>query len=200
MADTIKKETFTVTLTYEMTVNIDTGEILETKLIDRSINNSDIKPAKPSKKVIQDDGNTEPKLYLEENKCRLNNAAVNLMNLNPDSRLVIRYEQGKNQDYPVIGINEVFGVASGNKITKSNTIACRGNNHTELAKYGTEFVLVPHPNKPGIFILTYDKAVELKGDENIQIDEELDNIDFGLEDLVDNEDEVTEIDSNFFKL
>ena len=43
MADTIKKETFTIVLTYEMSVNIDTGEILETRLIDRNIGKSDLK-------------------------------------------------------------------------------------------------------------------------------------------------------------
>lgn len=202
MADTIKKETFTVKLTYEMSVNTDTGEILETRLIDRSIDNSDLKAVKPSakKKVVQDE-DKEPKLILEDNKYRLNNAAVELMGLDPDSKLNIRYEQGKEGDVPVIGIDE-----RGNKLTKAHTVACRGRNREELVKYGEEFILVPHPSKPGLFILTSEsvKPEQLIGDENVKVDEEeVNDIPFSLdmEELVDNEDaNITEIDSNFFKL
>ena len=197
MADTIKKETFTVKLTYEMSVNTDTGEILETRLIDRSIDNSDLKAVKPSakKKVVED---KEPKLILEDNKYRLNNAAVELMGLSSDSKLSIKYIQGNSGDVPVICIDD-----HGNKITKSNTVACRGNKNTELAKYGEEFTLVPHPSKPGLFILTSEsvKPEQLIGDDNVNIEEGDIPFDLDVKDLVDNEDaNITEIDSNFFKL
>lgn len=194
MADTIKREVFTVTLTYEMAVNIDTGEILETKLIKRTVDNV----KKSSKKVIVDNG--EPKLYLEDNKYRLNDTAIALLNLDEDSKLCIRYEQGKNGDWPVIGTNISFGIASGNKISKSNTVACRGNNHSELARHGSEFKLVPHPDRPGIFILDSGNIQNLKGDENIQVNNEIEDLNFGIEDLVEDVDNTTEIDSNFFKL
>lgn len=115
MTDTIKKEVFAITLTYEMVVNTDTGEILETRLIDRSVNNSDIKPAKSPRKVVQDNGDREPKLVLEENKYRLNNAAVTLMGLDENSKLVIKYEESKSGSVPVIGTNTAFGISSGNK-------------------------------------------------------------------------------------
>ena len=206
MTDTIKKEVFAVALTYEMVVNTDTGEILETRLIDRSVSNSDIKPAKSSRKVVQDDGNREPKLVLEENKYRLNNAAVKLMGLDTDSKLNIRYEQGKGGDVPVIGTSVAFGISSGNKLTKSNTVACRGHNREELVKYGEEFILVPHPSKPGLFILTSEsvKPEQLIGDDNVSVeggeDEDL-PFDLDVKELVDDEDaNITEIDSNFFKL
>ena len=207
MADTIKKETFTVKLTYEMSVNTDTGEILETRLIDRSIDNSDLKAVKPSakKRVVQDE-DKEPKLILEDNKYRLNNAAVELMGLDTDSKLNIRYEQGKNGDIPIIGTSSAFGISSGNKLTKSNTVACRGHNREELAKYGEEFILVPHPNKPGLFMLTSEsvKPEQLIGDDNVSVegreDEDL-PFDLDVKELVDDEDaNITEIDSNFFKL
>ena len=207
MADIIKKETFTVKLTYEMSVNTDTGEILETRLIDRSIDNSDLKAVKPSakKKVVQDE-DKEPKLILEDNKYRLNNAAVELMGLDSDSKLNIRYEQGKNGDIPVIGTSIAFGVSSGNKLTKSNTVACRGHNREELVKYGEEFILVPHPSRPGLFILTSEsvKPEQLIGDDNVSVeggeDEDL-PFDLDVKGLVDDEDaNITEIDSNLFKL
>ena len=196
MADTIKKETFTVKLTYEMSVNTDTGEILETRLT--------VKPS-AKKKVVQDE-DKEPKLILEDNKYRLNNAAVELMGLDTDSKLNIRYEQGKGGDVPVIGTSVAFGISSGNKLTKSNTVACRGHNREELVKYGEEFILVPHPSKPGLFILTSEsvKPEQLIGDDNVSVeggeDEDL-PFDLDVKELVDDEDaNITEIDSNFFKL
>ena len=197
MADTIKKETFTVKLTYEMSVNIDTGEILETRLIDRSINNSDLKAVKSStkKKIVED---KEPKLILEDNKYRLNNAAIELMKLSSDSKLSIKYVQGNSGDVPVICIDD-----HGNKITKSNTVACRGNKNAELAKYGEEFILVSHPSKPGLFILTSEsiKPEQLTGDDNVNIEDEDSLFDLSLKDLAEDEDtNITEIDSSFFKL
>lgn len=206
MADTIKKEIFTVNLTYEMSVNIDTGEILETRLIDRSIGTSDLKVTKaPKKRTIKDDGE-EPKLILEENKYRLTSAAVSLMGLDDNSKLVIKYEDSKSGSVPVIGTNTAFGISSGNKLTKSNTVACRGSNREELAKHGTEFKLIPHPSKEGLFILhsgeeQIDQIIE---DDNIKVEgDEGDNIpfDLNLDELVDDQDaNIKEIDSNFFKL
>ena len=57
MADLIKKEVYTIKLTYEMTINVDTGELIETRLIDRTVDNSDIKTKKSSNKknIIQDE-------------------------------------------------------------------------------------------------------------------------------------------------
>lgn len=203
MADTIKKETFTVKLTYEMSVNTDTGEILETKLINRSIDNSDLKTVKSTtKRKPSKNEDKTPKLILEDNKYRLNSAAVELMELDESSRLSIRYEQGKDGDLPLIEVDE----KNGNKITKSNTVACRGSKNEELSKYGTEFTLVPHPNRPRLFILTTDsvKIDQLSGDENVSIeggeDEDL-PFDLDIKELIDNTDaNITEIDSNFFKL
>lgn len=206
MADTIQKETFTLSLTYEMSVNIDTGEILETRLIDRSIGKSDLKVVKtPKKKTVQDEGE-EPKLILEENKYRLTSAAISLMGLDEDSKLVIKYEDTKSGSVPIIGTNVAFGISSGNKLTKSNTVACRGNNRDELAKHGTEFTLVPHPSKENLFILhsgekQIDQIIE---DDNVKVEGGEDKglpFDLDLGELVDEQDaNITEVDANFFKL
>lgn len=206
MADTIQKETFTLSLTYEMSVNIDTGEILETRLIDRSIGKSDLKVVKtPKKKTVQDDGE-EPKLILEENKYRLTNAAISLMGLDEESKLVIKYEDTKSGSIPIIGTNVAFGISSGNKLTKSNTVACRGNNREELAKHGTEFTLVPHPSKENLFILhSGEKQInQIIEDDNVKIEGDEDKdlpFDLDLSELVDEQDaNITEVDANFFKL
>lgn len=204
MADTIKEEVFVVKLTYKMSVNIDTGEILNTELVSRDIDNSDLKKSKSSETPVPD--NDKPTLTLEENKYRLNKAAITLMGLDETSKLVIKYEDTKVGSIPVIGTNTAFGVSSGNKLTKSNTVACRGNNHDELAKYGSQFTIIPHASKSGIFILDSgnNKVKQIIEDDNVKIEgNEGDDIPFDIDinELVSNEDEnITEVDSDFFKL
>ena len=195
------KETFILSLTYEMSVDTETGEVLETKLIDRSVN----KPVKAMKatanEAVQDD-DKEPKLYLEDNKCRLNSKAISLMGISPGDKLDIKYDDGKNGSVPIIGTDEAFGTKGGNKLTKSNTIACRGSKNEELSKYGKEFVLAIHPSKAGLFVLTSEEVAvdQLVGDDNVNIDTP-EGIDLNLEGLVDDEDaNVSSIDTNFFKL
>ena len=192
------KETFILSLTYEMSVDTETGEVLETKLIDRSVN----KPVKAiANEAVQDD-DKEPKLYLEDNKCRLNSKAVSLMGISPGDKLDIKYDDGKNGSVPIIGTDEAFGTKGGNKLTKSNTIACRGNKNKELSKYGKEFVLAVYPSKAGLFVLTSEEVAvdQLVGDDNVNIDTP-EGIDLNLEGLVDDKDaNVSSIDTNFFKL
>ena len=195
------KETFILSLTYEMSVDTETGEVLETKLIDRSVN----KPVKAMKATVNEavqDDDKEPKLYLEDNKCRLNSKAVSLMGISPGDKLDIKYDDGKNGSVPIIGTDEAFGTKGGNKLTKSNTIACRGSKNEELSKYGKEFVLAVHPSKAGLFVLTSEEVAvdQLVGDDNVNIDTP-EGIDLNLEGLVDDEDaNVSSIDTNFFKL
>lgn len=195
------KETFILSLTYEMSVDTETGEVLETKLIDRSVN----KPVKAMKATASEavqDNDKEPKLYLEDNKCILNSKAISLMGISPGDKLDIKYDEGKNGSVPVIGTDEAFGTKGGNKLTKSNTIACRGSKNEELSKYGKEFVLAEHPSKAGLFVLTSEEVAvdQLVGDDNVNIDTP-EGIDLNLEGLVDDEDaNVSSIDTNFFKL
>lgn len=189
------KETFILSLTYEMSVDTETGEVLETKLIDRSVN----KPVKATANEAVQDDDKEPKLYLEDNKCRLNSKAVSLMGISPGDKLDIKYDNGS---VPIIGTDEAFGTKGGNKLTKSNTIACRGSKNEELSKYGKEFVLAVHPSKAGLFVLTSEEVAvdQLVGDDNVNIDTP-EGIDLNLEGLVDDKDaNVSSIDTNFFKL
>lgn len=195
------KETFILSLTYEMSVDTETGEVLETKLIDRSVNKS-VKAMKATANEAVQDDDKEPKLYLEDNKCRLNSKAVSLMGISPGDKLDIKYDDGKNGSVPIIGTDEAFGTKGGNKLTKSNTIACRGSKNEELSKYGKEFVLAVHPSKAGLFVLTSEEVAvdQLVGDDNVNIDTP-EGIDLNLEGLVDDKDaNVSSIDTNFFKL
>lgn len=195
------KETFILSLTYEMSVDTETGEVLETKLIDRSVNKP-VKAMKATANEVVQDNDKEPKLYLEDNKCRLNSKAISLMGISPGDKLDIKYDNGKNGSVPIIGTDEAFGTKGGNKLTKSNTIACRGSKNEELSKYGREFVLATHPSKAGLFVLTSEEVAvdQLVGDDNVNIDTP-EGIDLNLEGLVDDKDaNVSSIDTNFFKL
>lgn len=199
----VVKEKFILTLSYEMSVDTSTGEILETKLIDRKVDKSDIKV---TKKVIAEDSDTEPKLVLESNKYCLNGAAIALMGIGPNDKLDVKYDDGKNGKFPVIGTDEAFGTKGGNKLTKSNTVACRGSKNEELSKYGSEFKLVPHPSKDGLFILTTNSSPieQLVGDDNVHVEEEdTEDIafDLNLDEIAEEQDaNISEIDSSFFKL
>lgn len=121
-------EEFTITLKYQVKVDTETGE-MTTKCLSRKVDKSnfevvDAKPKKKSTSVKNE--SSEPKLILENNKYQLTQAAVDLMGVEPDDKIDIKYEkQGKNIT-PVIGSDETFGTKQGNKLTKSLTVACRG--------------------------------------------------------------------------
>ena len=166
-------EEFTITLKYQVKVDTETGE-MTTKCISRKVDKSnfEVTEVKPRKKTVVKNESSEPKLILESNKYQLTQAAVELMGVEPDDKIDIKYEkQGKNIT-PVIGSDETFGTKQGNKLTKSLTVACRGSKNEELAKFGSEFTLVPHPKKDGIFILatgSVETEEEEEGEEEISL-------------------------------
>lgn len=200
-------EEFTLTLKYQVKVDTETGE-MTTKCISRKVDKSNFEVAedKPKRKIAKSkkEESSEPTLILEENKYCLNQAAVDLMKVEPDCKLDIKYEKRGKETVPVIGTDTAFGTKQGNKLTKSLTVACRGSKREELAKYGTEFILIPHKTKEGIFVLQ-DKDAELEKilDDTIpKEDEEISlPMDTDLQDLIDNVDAtITEVSPSIFKL
>lgn len=101
---------------------------------------------KKSKSVMKDDGSTEPIVILEENKLVLNSKAVEVLGAEWEDRISVIYQKHEDKLVPVIGKDEVFGCKSGNKLTKSKTVSCRGKANTKLAEHGTEFKLIPLNN------------------------------------------------------
>ena len=94
-------EVFKVLFTYEQ--DPETGDI---KCIDRQVVNDDIKVAKPKKaksSKAKKEENTTPQLILEENKYFLNSAAAELMGVEPDDRIDIKFEKAGKGRIPVIG-------------------------------------------------------------------------------------------------
>lgn len=201
-------EEFTITLKYQVTVDTETGE-MTTKCIKRTVDKSNFEvseaaPKKAAKKAKKEESSS-PELVLEDNKYCLNSAAVELMGVTPDNKLDIKYEKNGSTMVPVIGTDEAFGTKGGNKLTKSNTVACRGSKNEELSKYGSVFSLTPHATKEGLFVLTGDAApiAAPTGDENVAIDESDEDLplDIDLSALVDEKDaNIEEIDSSYFQL
>lgn len=174
----IIKQQFTIT--YERTVNVDTGEIIGTTIV----SSSDTKPVK--KKTVKEDLDTEAKVYLEDGKLRLNTLAVEMLNVTPGDRIDIQY----TDDYPVIGLSESFGnPEGGTKLTKTYTLSFKGKKAELLQKYGTEFKVI---NSNDSFKLDGGKVQELiQGDDVINTDD----IDLNLDDLLDDE-----VKSSMFQL
>ena len=188
---------------FELTIDTENGEFSVV-----SINTGEIKtvslPKRAAKKAKKEESSS-PQLILEDNKYCLNSAAVELMGVTSDNKLDIKYEKRGNIMVPVIGTDEAFKTKGGNKLTKSNTVACRGSKNEELSKYGHVFEIAPHDSKDGLFILTGDSVPETVSskDENIAIDKTDENLplDIDLSALVDEKDSnIEEIDSSYFQL
>lgn len=203
-------EEFTITLKYQVKVDTETGE-MTTKCISRKVDKSNFEVVedKPKRKTskFKKEESSEPTLTLEENKYCLNQAAADLMSVEPDCKLDIKYEKRGKETIPVIGTDSAFGTKQGNKLTKSLTVACRGSKNEELSKYGTEFILVPHETKDGIFLLQnedvkLERALDDTIDKGDEPEEEIDlPMDIDLQDLIDDKDAtVTEVSSSMFQL
>ena len=104
-------ENFTVTLHFQTKVDTNTGEVTTEcikKSIDKVVRVVEDKPKKKASKPQKNESST-PMLILEDNKYSLNQAAVELMGVEPDCKLDIKYEQRGKQRIPVIGTDEAFG-------------------------------------------------------------------------------------------
>lgn len=193
-------ETFKVLFTYEQ--DTETGDI---KCINREVINDDIKPVKKastSKKKSSKNESSEPQIILEDNKYTLNSAAVELMEVEPDDRLDIKFEKNGKLMIPIIGTNESFGTKAGNRLTKSFTVSCRGKANDELQNYGTVFTLSVHPTKEGLFVMQGDKAPEAVVDDKVEIKDDASEVEveIDLDDFIADEHEVEEISALDFKL
>lgn len=165
-----------------------TYEPISNKVIEDNTKSS----SKPSKGKTKDDGSSEPIITLEDNKYILNSRAVETLGVQYEDRLTIQYHKVNGKLVPVIAKDEVLGVKGGNKLTKSNTVACRGKANEKLSEYGSEFKLVEKGE--GIYIMEGDKEPTpyKEVDKNINISESEDDHD--LEDL-DSVDLTADLDS-----
>lgn len=124
------------------------------------------KKATSSKKAKIDDSDPNPKITLLDGKVQFNKAAVDLTGFEPDMKIDIKFEKKGKKQIPVMMREE----NSGNRLTKSYTISCRGSRHDDLLKYGDVFELEPYPEKDGYFYLKGNKAIE---DDIIEVPQEI---------------------------
>lgn len=185
-------------LKFEIMYNTTTGEFCVTDTETGEMKTTGVKKTITRKTKPAASG-SEPKIILAENKYCITESAAELLGVEAGDKLDIQYDKTG----PIIANEEIWGNgAKGNKLTKSLTVACRGVKREELEKYGTEFTLVPIPDREGMFYLKGNVEVEAKEDITVEELEELGTpVDEDLQDLIDDPDATTyEIDSSLFKL
>lgn len=162
------------------------------------------KAQKVSTKAEEAEESAEPQITLESNKYILNKAAANLMGVQWEDRLDIKYQPIERGGlmFPIIGTDTSWKTKSGNKLTKSLTVSCRGNANDLLSKYGDTFTVTPWKGHDGLFVLlgNKDRSEEEIKDDNIQINEDENPVeDLPLDTKIDT-DEAYEIDDLSFEI
>lgn len=129
---------------------------------------------KSTKKSTKIDDNPNPIITLESNKLVLTQGAVDLLSVDSDGRIDVKYKKVGKETKPVIGSEAAFKTKGGNKLTKSNTVSFRGVANEKLASYGDTFTLEP-TNEEGIFYLVGNKNPDVTPipDDVIDIENEL---------------------------
>lgn len=118
------------------------------------------------------------KITLLEGKWQMNHACVELTGFEPEMKLDIKFEKKGRITTPVLCEDE----KSGNRLTKTYTVSCRGSKHDNLAEYGDIFIVEPYEGKEGYFKL---KGNVEKDDDIIDVPEEITNPDDLDEELTD---------------
>lgn len=144
-------------------VDKETGEI-----ITREATLGDFKEVKKttstrSKKPKDED--PVAKVTLLEGKIQMNNAAVQMTGWEPEMKIDIKFDKKGRTTTPVM-----VKADTGNRLTKTYTISCRGSKHDNLAEYGDIFEVIPYEGKEGYFKL---KGNAEKEDDIIDVPEEI---------------------------
>lgn len=146
-------------------VDDSTGELFEET---REFLDDTIKPKRKTTSKTKKNQDNDPvaKITLLEGKWQMNHACVELTGFEPDQKLEIKYEKKGRITTPVLCEDE----KSGNRLTKTYTVSCRGSRHDNLAEYGDIFEVTPYEGKEGYFKL---KGNIEKEDDIIDIPEEI---------------------------
>jgi hypothetical protein len=110
------------------------------------------------------------KLSLLDNKIQFNAAAVEMTGFEPEMKIDIKFEKKGRMTTPVLCQDD----KTGNRLTKTFTISCRGSKHDNLAEFGDIFELIPYEGKEGYFKL---KGNIEKEDDIIDVPEEINDPD-----------------------
>ncbi len=177
-----------VTVTFD--VNDETKEVTNVKCEVEGQVKRATRTTKKDEVVVLEDTSI---MIREEGKLILNNRMLDTIGAEAGSRINIIYEtKSKVKDkglFPVILVDE-----KGNKLTKSNTIAYKGNKNVVLAEFGDEFTLEEY--KEGIW-----KLVPTEGSKAVaSVEEAIAKAESVEPLLIVDEDDTTEIDEIQFSL
>jgi hypothetical protein len=180
-----------ISITFDF--NTETEEVSNIKTI-----GSVEKKTRTTKKVtdVIEEMASEPIITLDPNKLIFNNKAVAELELEYEDRVVLEWKkEGKSKILvPTIRKDD----EAGNKVTKTNTIVCKGKANTILAERGTEFTIVPFGDIEGTW-----KLVPTSGgtvEEPLTLEEAIEQAEKIEPELLVETDEVTEIDELKYKL
>ena len=159
------------------------------------------KTTKKVKEVIEE-MSTEALITLESNKLVFNTKAIADMAIEYEDRIVIKWEkeEGKGKTMiPIIGKDISFDEeGTGNKVTKSNTVAYKGKSNIVLSEFGSEFKIVPY--REGVWKLVSTSTNGTISNPTTPLEEVLEEADETETDLLVDTDENTEIDPLTFQL
>lgn len=147
-----------------------------------------VKKATTTRTKKPKDDDPVAKLTLLEGKLQMNNAAVQMTGFEPEMKIDIKFEKKGRVITPVM-----MEAESGNRLTKTYTISCRGSKHDNLAEYGDIFEVIPYEGKEGYYKL---KGNIEKEDDIIDIPEEITDPEELDDDITDN----SEVDISDFDL
>jgi hypothetical protein len=148
-------------------VDTETGEVFTKEATFGDFKEATKKATTTRTKKVKDDGSDEPHATLFEGKIQLNEAAMNLTGFEADMKIDIRFEKKGRVITPIM----LEDPSKGNRLTKSNTISCRGSKNDNLLEYGDVFVVVPYEGKNNVFKLIGNK--EQPEDDIIDVPEEI---------------------------
>ena len=149
-------------------VDTETGELITREATLGDFKEVTAKKATTTRTKKPKDDDPVAKITLLEGKWQMNHACVELTGFEPEQKLEIKFEKKGRITTPVLCEDE----KSGNRLTKTYTVSCRGSRHDNLAEYGDVFVVEPYEGKDGYFKL---KGNLEKEDDIIDVPEEIVN-------------------------
>ena len=139
---------------------------------------------------------SEPIITLEPNKLVFNNKAVADLGLEYEDRVVVEWAKDGSSKVMVPTIRK--DEETGNKVTKANTVVCKGKANTVLAEKGSEFTIIPFGDKVGVWKLVSTSGGSIE--EASTLEEAIEQAEETEPVLLVDTDEVTEIDELKYKL
>jgi len=180
-----------ISITFDF--NTETEEVTNIKTI-----GSAEKKARTTKKVtdVIEELAGEAIITLDPNKLIFNNKAIADLELEYEDRVVLEWKKEGKAKLMVPTIRK--DDEAGNKVTKTNTVVCKGKANTVLAERGTEFTIVPFEEVEGLW-----KLVSTTGgtvEESLTLEEIIEQAEETEPELLVDTDEITEIDELKYKL